>query len=165
MKRQEGFSVGSAIMLFMLLVVIVLAGRYVSRANQDNQKQAGLLDQAFENGTDVSDSGSEEEKLALPEDETVEYPIRHVDVDVDVLQVTITAKLTQGITGDCTANVSLPDGSNKLRFTAEIDHSDVCIIYIPLTRLTAGKTWQFQTSFMSDDGKAKGDHPPSTFRL
>ncbi len=170
-NNQQGFTVGSVLLVVVLIAGVYFMARYVSGVNQENKKQADLIRQAANGepgGKDMDDPSYDNDEL--PKDTATqpklrEYPIKSVEVDIDVLTVTLTATIPGVFVGKCTARISLPDGSESTRYIEPLTGSRTCSIYIPRSKLAAGNIWKFQLGFFSDDGRAYGNHPASTFNL
>lgn len=162
---QRGFSAGSAVVLILLLTAVFMSARFVMRAADDSGRQGGKISEVIHGGEEPNDPSDDDYIPDSPGSGGVEMQIRRVEVEIQVLNVFLTASLPAVYTGTCYAEVSLPDGSEARRYTEPLDRTNKCRIAIPRGKLEAGKTWQFQMSFHSKDGKYYGKHPQETFVL
>lgn len=166
---QQGFSVGVIIVLILLMGCVYLAFQFVSRANEDNKKQANTLQGALTGDdqpgvTDNTDAGLGYKPPDSPSDYQ-DRPIKTVNVEVQVLHVVIKAKLPVRITGSCRVEIEQPDGSEYRRFVQELQRSDNCEITIPRDKLAGSNTWLFKMSYASKTGQQRGSHEQVTLQL
>lgn len=166
---EQGFTIGSIILVCGLIVVVYLSARFVSNMNKSNQEQGSNLQAAFngeEQPLSEEEMRGEDEKDATVEEQTArEEKIKRVNVEVDSLSAALTATLQGTYTGTCYADISLSDGSKYVRFVTPLENAHECTITIPNGKLKDGKIWSFQMGFYTADGKVKGTHPKSTFSL
>lgn len=162
---ERGFTIGSAVMLGMLVLVIVFTARFVIKSADSNKQQGAKLGEALYGDETPNNEADDEYVPQSPESGSTERDINRVNVEIQALDVTLIATLPNSFDGDCYAEVSLPDGSELRRFTEELDNSDTCAITIPRNKLLSGKTWKFQMSYQTDSGLYHGDHPEETFSL
>lgn len=165
MKDRQGFTVGSVVVIIVLAIVIIIAARFVGRANESNQNSSDALNSAFGSEGEVNDPSDDNYIPDAPERSGQERPIRSVEAQVQALQVILVAKLSSAFTGSCHAYISLPDGSNDVRFNSELENTSDCEIYIPREKLEAGKTWKYRMTYETSDGNYFGDYSTQTFEL
>ncbi len=164
MKNQGGFSAVSVVLIILLVVAVIFSARFVGRAAQDNKKQSDKISNAvYEN--EVNDPSDDDYIPESPDDGSTELDIKSVNVQIQAIHVILEATLPSSYTGNCSAIVSLPDGSEKQHFTKELKAENLCTITIPREKLDSHKTWRFQMNYYTKDGLYNGSHPPEIFSL
>ena len=150
---QRGFGVVGLLCIVVAIGLVVLMSRFISDARQDNQKQSNTFGNAF-NGDETPDDPSDDDYVPdAPDSGSVDRPIRRVNSRVDTLFVVLEATLPDSYTGTCYAIVTLPDGSEKQRYTEEIENTKTCQITVPLRKLQSGRTWVYTMNYHTIDGK------------
>lgn len=168
---QAGFTVGSLVMVILLLTAVFFAYRFVKRASEDSSQQGAHLTNALtgDGTTPAGDNNSQEPedlKSYTDQSQLWENPIRTVNVDVDPLTVTFTITLPGTYHGTCTLEIWQPgQESDKRRFVEDLKGTKTCALHVPTQELEDSSTWRFQAGYFSDDGRTYGKHAETSLRL